>query len=455
MQKRILYFLLTGLLGLASCTKVNDLSDDAEIISFAITNISPGIELDRENIIINDNVVLIPLEFGRKNFPLTISTDIRLSKTTDDAISANDQKLNLKEFTFENIYDSHNFYLISESGKPHPAEIKLVDKLNAEIELESINLTEEEASVSKWRNNIRIILKKNLSWPLIITPVFTKTEDAEYVDYNDGDSFTFTSPSDTEKHITLKAANGDERTWNIQLVSSIENSDFELWINEGSKSVNIDPTPGEGLGWATANNSFVQGTKPVLYNGGKAAEMTTGLQNLNSLGIGELITAGTIFTGKFKMKISALNNPPAMTHFGIPFTLKPISISVDAKYIAGSQLQQSVKESGKYKLHNLTGTDSGRIWVKILHWGGKGALEYHEKPVPDLTILGEGELIFDGKNQTLKNWHTYTIPIEYNSAYNHIEPTHIAIVMTSRRKGDIFIGAVGSKLTADNVVINY
>ena len=86
MQKRILYFLLTGLLGLASCTKVNDLSDDAEIISFAITNISPGIELDRENIIINDNVVLIPLEFGRKNFPLTISTDIRLSKTTDDAI---------------------------------------------------------------------------------------------------------------------------------------------------------------------------------------------------------------------------------------------------------------------------------------------------------------------------------------------------------------------------------
>lgn len=261
MQKRILYFLLTGLLGLASCTKVNDLSDDAEIISFAITNISPGIELDRENIIINDNVVLIPLEFGRKNFPLTISTDIRLSKTTDDAISANDQKLNLKEFTFENIYDSHNFYLISESGKPHPAEIKLVDKLNAEIELESINLTEEEASVSKWRNNIRIILKKNLSWPLIITPVFTKTEDAEYVDYNDGDSFTFTSPSDTEKHITLKAANGDERTWNIQLVSSIENSDFELWINEGSKSVNIDPTPGEGLGWATANNSFVQGTK--------------------------------------------------------------------------------------------------------------------------------------------------------------------------------------------------
>nr|WP_227462020.1 PCMD domain-containing protein [Odoribacter sp. OF09-27XD] len=173
------------------------------------------------------------------------------------------------------------------------------------------------------------------------------------------------------------------------------------------------------------------------------------------MGIGELITAGTIFTGKFKMKISALNNPPAMTHFGIPFTLKPISISVDAKYIAGSQLQQSVKESGKYKLHNLTGTDSGRIWVKILHWGGKGALEYHEKPVPDLTILGEGELIFDGKNQTLKNWHTYTIPIEYNSAYNHIEPTHIAIVMTSSRKGDIFIGAVGSKLTADNVVINY
>lgn len=455
MQKHFLYLLLTGLLGLASCTKVNDLSDDADITSFTVTNISQGIEIDRENILIKDNVVLIPLEFGRKNFPLTISTDIRFSKTTDDAISANEQKLNLKEFTFDNIYDSHEFYLIAESGRPHLAQVKLVDKLNAEIEVESINLPEEAASVSIWRNNIRIILKKNLGWPLTIIPVFSKTEDAEYLDYKEGDSFVFSSAADIEKHITLKAANGDERIWNLQLVSSIPNSDFELWINEGTKSINIDPVPGEGMGWTTANNSFVQGTKPVSFNGGKAAEMTTSLQNLNSLGIGQLITAGTIFTGKFKIKISSLDNPPAMTYIGIPFTLKPVSVNVTAKYLSGDQLQQSVKEEGKYKLQNLTGTDEGRIWIKILHWGGQGELEYHEKDIPGLTILGEGELIFDGKDQTLKNWHTYTIPVRYNSIHAHIEPTHIAIVMTSSRKGDVFVGAVGSKLTADNVIINY
>lgn len=65
-----------------------------------------------------------------------------------------------------------------------------------------------------------------------------------------------------------------------------------------------------------------------------------------------------------------------------------------------------------------------------------------------------GELIFTG-DASYRNWNKYTIPIQYNSTYKYLEPTHISIVMTSSRQGDYFIGAKGSTLTVDNVTINY
>lgn len=439
---------------LSSCTKVSELSDHAAITAFTITKISEGVTLDQEHISIQDNVVSLPLEFGRKNFPMTISTHITFSSTTDKAISTNEQALNLESFTFNDIYSTHEFYLIAESGKPHLAKIRLEDKLNAEI-LEFIpNLPEEDVSVMIWHSNIRITLKKSVDWPLTMTPSIIKTQGSSYVNYADGDVLTFESPADNTKQIIIRADNGDEKTWNIQVLPSIENSDFELWINEdNTKKINIDPIPGKGLGWATANNTFVQGTRPVIFNGGKAAQMTTELQSIGF--IGDLITSATLFTGYFKMNISALNNPPAMTYFGIPYILRPTSVSFDAKYAAGNKLQQSVKENGIYKLKDREGKDEGRMWVKLLHWNGTGDIDYHEKPVENLTILGEGEMIFEGKNEALKNWNNYTVKLNYNSAYNQLNPTHIAIVFTSSRQGDSFIGAIGSMLTIDNVKINY
>lgn len=454
MHKCSFFTLLLSICLLSACTKVDQLSDEAEITAFTITSVSDGVELDQDHITIKDNIVTIPLEYGRKNFPLTISTNIRFSSSTDDVISTDEQALNLKSFTFNDVYSAHEFYLIAESGKPHLAKVRLEDKLNAEILEFNPNLPEGSASTLIWHSNIRITLKKNMEWPLTITPSIVKTQGASYVNYSDGQALTFNSPADNTKQILIKADNGDEKNWNIQIVPSIENSDFELWINENDpKKINIDPVPGKGLGWSTANNTFVQGTRPVAYNGGKAAQMTTELQSIGFLG--DMITSGTIFTGYFKMNISALNNPPAMTYFGIPFILRPASVSFDAKYAAGNKLQQSIKEKGIFKLVDLEGKDEGRMWVKLLHWDGENDIDYHEKPVENLTILGEGEMIFEGKNETLKNWKNYTVDIQYNPAYNHMEPTHIAIVFTSSRQGDNFIGAIGSMLTVDNVKINY
>lgn len=450
------YGILLLALGLfSSCEKVSKLSDDAEIVSFSITDQTEGIVLNKEGITVSNNVVSIPLDYGRKLFPLTIKANIKFSSTTDKAISVDENPLNLKELTFKNVYTPQSFYLISESGVPHLGQIVLKDKPNADItNFHITNHAEKDVNVSIHDNNIRINFKKDFSWPVTIEADIT--HNGEIKAGSAISPFTFSGPYDKKQIILIAKDNQDERVWNIQVVPTIENSNFELWINENTSKVNIDPTPGKGLGWATANNSFVQGTTPVPYQNGYAAQLQTGIQNLSGLGIGELITAGTIFTGYFQINISALSNPPLMTYFGIPFIMRPESISVDAKYEAGVKFQRSEKVGlNSYKLKDTTGVDQGRIWVELLRWEGNGELEYHGDPVDGLKVLGKGEIIFDGANTALRNWNNYTIPIKYDSKYKDLEPTHISIVMTSSRQGDLFIGAKGSTLTVDNVVVNF
>ena len=450
------YGILLLALGLfSSCEKVSKLSDDAEIVSFSITDQTEGIVLNKEGITVSNNVVSIPLDYGRKLFPLTIKANIKFSSTTDKAISVDENPLNLKELTFKDVYTPQSFYLISESGVPHLGQIVLKDKPNADItNFHITNHAEKDVNVSIHDNNIRINFKKDFSWPVTIEADIT--HNGEIKAGSAISPFTFSGPYDKKQIILIAKDNQDERFWNIQVVPTIENSNFELWINENTSKVNIDPTPGKGLGWATANNSFVQGTTPVPYQNGYAAQLQTGIQNLSGLGIGELITAGTIFTGYFQINISALSNPPLMTYFGIPFIMRPESISVDAKYEAGVKFQRSEKVGlNSYKLKDTTGVDQGRIWVELLRWEGNGELEYHGDPVDGLKVLGKGEIIFDGANTALRNWNNYTIPIKYDSKYKDLEPTHISIVMTSSRQGDLFIGAKGSTLTVDNVVVNF
>ena len=445
--------LLAGLFH--SCEKVDNLSDDANIVAFSIEEHTNGIELNKEGITINNNIVTIPLDYGRKLFPLKLKTNIKFSSTTDDVISVDENPLNLQEITFNDVYTPQTFYLISESGVPHLSQIALKDKPNAEITHFKIkNYTTEQVSYTIHNNNIRINFKEDVTFPITIEADIQ--HNGSLKSGSDGSPFTFANTTDKKKITLIAADNQDERDWYIQIVPTIENSDFESWINLGTSTVNIDPTPGKGRGWATANNSFVQGTTPVPYQNGWAAQIQTGIQNLSSLGIGELITAGTLFSGYFKMNISALNNPPVMTYFGIPFIMRPSSISIDAKYEAGARFQQSKKVGqNSYKITDINGVDQGRIWVKLLRWEGNGELEYHEDPIEGLKVLGQGEMIFDGANLSLRNWKNHTIPITYDKRYMDLEPTHISIVMTSSRQGDLFIGAKGSTLTVDNVVVNF
>ena len=163
------YWILLFAVGLFSCTKVSKLSDTAEIVSFTILDQTEGIILNKDEITITNNVVTIPLDYGRKLFPLTIKADIKFSSTTDDVISVDEEPLNLKEITFKDVYTPQTFYLISESGIPLLGKIILKDKTNAEItNFHVTNYTEEEVSVAIRNNNIRINFKQDFNWPVTV-----------------------------------------------------------------------------------------------------------------------------------------------------------------------------------------------------------------------------------------------------------------------------------------------
>ncbi len=231
--------------------------------------------------------------------------------------------------------------------------------------------------------------------------------------------------------------------------NQLPNAEFEIWKLEGTYPT-IDETPGIALGWATANNGFIQGTMPTLNSpNGYAAEMTTDI--LNNLLIKNLITSGTLFVGEFKLSLD-MNNPRSMMRFGIPFEHSPTAVAIDAKYQPGNKLQKSVLVSGMtYSLEDVAGQDVGQIWVELVNWSGNGNISYNGEANANVKVLARGEYNFVGAS----DWTRITIPFVKNAIYDQYPVTHIVVVMASSYEGHLFLGAKGSKLTVDNIELVY
>jgi hypothetical protein len=70
-----------------------------------------------------------------------------------------------------------------------------------------------------------------------------------------------------------------------------------------------------------------------------------------------------------------------------------------------------------------------------------------------LTVLGRGQVVFDGADARFREWGNIVMPVNYTD--ESLAPTHLVVVFSSSKEGDLFKGASGSKLTVDNVVLNY
>ena len=455
MRKYIGLLLLLPVL-FAACEKVSDLSDEASVEDFRVVSHTP------EDAVVgaiyrSGEDIIIPVAPREGLFPFSVRASMAVSSSTHKVLGA---YTGSEELLFSSGESEITFSLIAESGVVHPYVISLYPlDTGADIIGFSFDGSEKTTvSIDAWNGIIYISdpaadlgdgKKRTIrNVVLALSPEATVAAESEY---------TFESYEDV-KTISVTSADGQTvREWRLQFTELIQipNSDFELWgkfgndINNGVQT--IDPVPGKGKGWATANNSFVQGTVPIDYQGGKAAQLTTKIQD--AIVFGDLIAAGSLFTGEFRLNVSALDDSRSMTYFGVPYTLRPTAMEVDLRYEAGDTLCRAVKEGTRYHIEPIEGTDRGHAWIELLRWEGPGEFDYHGRQPSKAIVLGHGELILDGTDGSFRTWKRYTIPITYTDETSL--PTHIAIVFSSSWKGDDYEGAPGSVLEVDNVQLIY
>lgn len=262
----------------------------------------------------------------------------------------------------------------------------------------------------------------------------------------------FTNPV----NYTLTAENGSKKVYVVTVTKEIEtpqleNNLLDNWYTPLNKNY-LEPGKNEATIWATGNAGVVTlgsaNVNPVTISGNDlAAELTT--KDLGSLGqlVGQRIAAGSIFTGNFILDIS---NPLNSTKFGIGYTARPKSITLDYSYLPGSpyrngkgQILSKVDSCDIYLLlENKSSSQTKRIatgWFR----SGKQIVKITELTIPLIygTLpSGTASYMFPSNNL-------------FGNSSDNI--TSLTFVASSSANGALFEGGVNSKLTINNIILNY
>lgn len=261
-----------------------------------------------------------------------------------------------------------------------------------------------------------------------------------------GTAFTISDRNDYDL-LTLTAENGSKYEYGIVLRDNqIPNSGFEDWYSTSGmdgRSYNEPGLNAHSTVWSTANYGTsmygVYCTKPLPDGNNTLAEIKTGTTSLIP------VTAGTLFNGRFDVN-GAINNPTNPREavvFGIPFTLRPTAFRFSYTYQPGDRYVKATLKNpsnlfGGFNIADLEGGDMFAAYA---------VLEAREGS--QVTEIGRAEFT-SGEAQDV--FQELTVPFVYASSK---KPTHIYVVFTSSKDGDLFTGAVGSTLTVDDLELVY
>lgn len=216
-----------------------------------------------------------------------------------------------------------------------------------------------------------------------------------------------------------------------------------------------------GNDWATGNTGFaITGwdKKPeefpssVLAEGyDKAAvKLTTSSTGLLGAMFKKPIAAGNLFLGEFDMN-NAVAQPLQATKFGIPINQRPLTFSGVYRYTAGTQ----VTDMNNKVLTDVK--DSAAIYAVFYrnHDDDGNAVTL------DGTNIKTSNLIVAmadmGYVQPASDWTHFDLPFEFKQSVDFDLLSNngysLAIVFSSSKSGDQFIGAVGSTLCIDMVTV--
>jgi len=309
------------------------------------------------------------------------------------------------------------------------------------LTLDAISLDESNRTISLLFAD-RILPDK---LPLSFTPSFELSAGATSTPAA-GEKITMISLDEPVKYI-VTAENGDQIEYSIILRDNqLPNNGFEDWYSTSGMNgamYNECGKSAETTVWATANYGTsmygLYGTIPLADGENTLVRISTGETSMIPL------TAGTLFTGKFDINVAIANptDPTKATKFGIPFSLRPSAIRFKYSFQPGSRYLKATPNNptsifGGFTVTDIEGEDMFTVYSILEKRNGTDVIE-----------IGRAEIISGDVQSALKE---ITIPYNYTS---NEKPSHISVIFSSSKDGDLFTGAVGSTLTIDDIELVY
>lgn len=261
----------------------------------------------------------------------------------------------------------------------------------------------------------------------------------------------------------------DEKVAFIPLVFDFENYDIDQYYKYTEF---YDLIQGRRIDtWDSGNSGFVLSISPLVkkkaslypmqftneaYSGETAAMLETKSTGTFGAAAKKPIAAGNIFLGEFDSG-NVMGDPLLSTHFGRPIGAAPISFSGFYHYTPGKK----VIDHNSAVLSNVKDScsivavlyDSEELYsrTKLAHLNGTNLLT-------DPSILATAYL-YDGNTTNSKTYQEFNIPFKYLKDKPDADSFNagryrLAIVLSSSKNGDSFIGAVGSVLLVDDLKIH-
>ncbi|HAN19440.1 MAG: hypothetical protein A2X13_02080 [Bacteroidetes bacterium GWC2_33_15] len=286
-------------------------------------------------------------------------------------------------------------------------------------------------------------------FPLTIIPSIKVSSGAK-VSPSSGTQVVFNDADDAVFY-EVTAEDGNSETYIVQIIhKQIQNSGFQDWYDvqlSTSASYKEAGRLKNTTLWASANS----GTSTYgVYNTMPYVDENVGLEDTmvlikTSVSGAIPITAGTLFTGRFSLAGAIANptDPKKATTFGIPYFWRPVSIKFKFKYTAGPDYIKATLNNpsnifGGFTIDSLDGFDKCNIYAILEKRTGTETIE-----------IGRADFISGTSGNLLSE---EMVDFTYTSTEN---PTHITVVFTSSKDGDLWTGAVGSELIVNNLELIY
>ncbi len=219
-KSAIIAFLLLTLT--VQCVQVKEMDDNADIVSCDIIESAPQAVVFNDPIIEADRVVL-PMEYGKYEFPVTVSFAVKTKQTIDKILGFDPENT----LVFETPETVRKLHLVAQSGVVHTYEFAISVKERSDLaEIRSIELHDVSpenfliapAPILKVASSAIEILgiDNGGKFPLTLSLAFKLSEGASIEDGTESMTFTFDDYGQ-ETTVVVKADSGKKQVWTVCL----------------------------------------------------------------------------------------------------------------------------------------------------------------------------------------------------------------------------------------------